>query len=145
VGELIVQNLIAACYLLLDLICGSSNGAAAERKGPGYSQRHENRARLKTRMLRELWGKAWLTKPIRMVAALEDIMASSSGNIVIIGHAGGIRLLLCHMLGMPITNLQNQSGLRVFECDSVWQYGVSGQTDERKRSQQSSLKILPVT
>lgn len=34
----------------------SGNGDAV-RKGPGYSQRYENRARLKTRVLRGLWGK----------------------------------------------------------------------------------------
>jgi Fe-S oxidoreductase len=43
-------------YHLLDLICGDGEDDPA-RKGPGYSQRHENRARLKTRLLREMWGE----------------------------------------------------------------------------------------
>jgi glutamate synthase (NADPH/NADH) small chain len=42
-------------YHLLDLICGDEDDPA--RKGPGYSQRHENRAKLKTRLLREMWGE----------------------------------------------------------------------------------------
>jgi glutamate synthase (NADPH/NADH) small chain len=42
---------------LLDLVLGSAWEAAAARKPPGYSQRHENRARLKSAMLRELWGE----------------------------------------------------------------------------------------
>ena len=46
---------------LLDLIFGAEigeeNNARAERKSPGYSQRHENRARLKRRLLKEVWGE----------------------------------------------------------------------------------------
>jgi glutamate synthase (NADPH/NADH) small chain len=42
---------------LLDLICGADAGASAERPGPGFSQRHENRTRLKRRLLREIWGE----------------------------------------------------------------------------------------
>jgi probable phosphoglycerate mutase len=32
-------------------------------------------------------------------------MSAAKGNILIVGHAGINRLLLCHMLGMPIENL----------------------------------------
>ena len=42
---------------MLDLICANSGGDPAERRGPGYSQRHENRAKLKARMLKDLWGE----------------------------------------------------------------------------------------
>jgi len=45
-------------FHLLDLICPGGSGDPAERRGPGYSQRHENRARLKRRMLKELWGES---------------------------------------------------------------------------------------
>jgi probable phosphoglycerate mutase len=59
----------------------------------------------------------------RVVAAIEDIVASSSGNLVIIGHAGVNRLLLCHMLGMPIANIfrigQDYGCLNVIQCGST--------------------------
>lgn len=42
---------------LLDLIYGDNYDRLACRKGPGYSQRHENRARLKRKMLKEVWGE----------------------------------------------------------------------------------------
>jgi hypothetical protein len=42
---------------LLDLIYGQDLDNLAERKNPGYSQRHENRARLKRKLLKELWGE----------------------------------------------------------------------------------------
>lgn len=41
---------------VLDLIFGTEGDPAAP--GPGYSQRHENRARLKRRLLQTLWGEA---------------------------------------------------------------------------------------
>jgi Fe-S oxidoreductase len=44
---------------VLDLVFGggAANGAVAARRGPTFSQRHENRARLKRRLLHELWGE----------------------------------------------------------------------------------------
>lgn len=42
---------------LLDLVFGQDVDARARRPGPGWSQRHENRARLKRRLLREIWGE----------------------------------------------------------------------------------------
>ena len=44
-------------YHLLDLIYGEANPAAPARRGPGYSQRRENRVRLKNKLLKELWGE----------------------------------------------------------------------------------------
>lgn len=43
-------------YHLLDLIYGKADDASVVKKGPGYSQRRENRARLKNKMLKEVWG-----------------------------------------------------------------------------------------
>ncbi|GAP13644.1 aldehyde dehydrogenase, iron-sulfur subunit [Longilinea arvoryzae] len=42
---------------LLDLLFEKDPQARATRQGPGYSQRHENRARLKWKMLKEIWGE----------------------------------------------------------------------------------------
>jgi len=42
---------------VLDLIFGTGSEDPAGRKGPGYSRRHENRAKLKTELLRDLWGE----------------------------------------------------------------------------------------
>lgn len=44
-------------FHMLDLIYGSDKSALAERIYPGYSQRHDNRIRLKNKMLREVWGE----------------------------------------------------------------------------------------
>ena len=42
---------------LLDLVYGQDLGARAQRPGPGWSQRHENRTRLKRKLLGEVWGE----------------------------------------------------------------------------------------
>ncbi len=41
----------------------------------------------------------------RVMAAFQQIQEALAGNILIVGHAGVNRLLLCHILGMPIANL----------------------------------------
>ncbi|AGK99856.1 pyridine nucleotide-disulfide oxidoreductase/dicluster-binding protein [Desulfoscipio gibsoniae] len=43
-------------YHLLDLIYGEADMISAAKRGPGYSQRRENKARLKNTMLKEVWG-----------------------------------------------------------------------------------------
>lgn len=42
---------------LLDLIFGEATGDTAAYRGPYYSERRENRARLKASLLREIWGE----------------------------------------------------------------------------------------
>ena len=42
---------------LLDLLFDGEPESRAMRAGPGYSQRHENRARLKRKLIKEVWGE----------------------------------------------------------------------------------------
>jgi NADPH-dependent glutamate synthase beta subunit-like oxidoreductase len=42
---------------ILDLLFEPDVDVRATRTGPGYSQRHENRARLKRHLLRDIWGE----------------------------------------------------------------------------------------
>jgi Fe-S oxidoreductase len=51
---------------ILDLLCPSADADPAARKGPTFSQRQENRARLKARLLRELWGETLPSEGPRM-------------------------------------------------------------------------------
>jgi probable phosphoglycerate mutase len=65
-------------------------------------------------------GESFADCSQRVVAALDDILATTPGNLVITGHAGVNRLLLCHMLGMPPGNLfriaQDYGCLNVIQC-----------------------------
>ena len=55
---------------LLDLVFPSPGGGdPAARPDPGFSFRRDNRARLKTRMLREVWGED-MTDPTREIALI---------------------------------------------------------------------------
>ena len=42
---------------LLDLLLEADPESRSMRPSPGYSQRHENRARLKRKLIKELWGE----------------------------------------------------------------------------------------
>lgn len=44
-------------FHLLDLIYGEGDPAAPAKRGPGYSQRRENRVRLKNKLLDQIWGE----------------------------------------------------------------------------------------
>lgn len=59
-------------YHLLDLIFGDKNGKMTARPPVGYSQRHEERARLKTTVLREIWGEAVQDKPALVNLVIAD-------------------------------------------------------------------------
>jgi len=50
-------------------------------------------------------GESFVECSARALAAFHEICRMGHDNIVIVGHAGVNRLLLCHMMGMPITNL----------------------------------------
>ncbi len=67
-------------FHLLDLIFETSRDESALRKGPVYSQRHENRVRLKNAMLREWWGETTVeaqgyeTIRLRISDAVQQLM-----------------------------------------------------------------------
>lgn len=50
-------------------------------------------------------GESFADCSWRVTAALHEILQSSAGHIAIAGHAGVNRLILCHILGMPLANL----------------------------------------
>lgn len=50
-------------------------------------------------------GESFADCNTRALAAFQEINRASHENIVIVGHAGVNRLLLCHILGMPLNNL----------------------------------------
>lgn len=50
-------------------------------------------------------GESFTDCSRRAVAAFADILGSTSGNLLIVGHAGVNRVILCYLLGMPLENL----------------------------------------
>ncbi|HWR41702.1 histidine phosphatase family protein [Sporomusa sp.] len=50
-------------------------------------------------------GESFSEGQARVITAFADIAASNEGNVLIVGHAGINRLLLCSILEMPIANI----------------------------------------
>jgi alpha-ribazole phosphatase len=69
-------------------------------------------------------GESFADCSRRAVAAFHEIAAASTGDIAIVGHAGVNRLLLCHLLGMPIANVFRIG--QDYGCVNIIQSGGSG-------------------
>lgn len=90
----------------------------AQRDPQGYQARGEDLANF-----RVPGGESFADCSLRVVAALDEILATTSGHVLIVGHAGVNRLLLCHMLGMPVAHLfrlaQDYGCLNVVQCGAA--------------------------
>ncbi|MDR1241173.1 MAG: NAD(P)-binding protein [Deltaproteobacteria bacterium] len=82
-------------YHLLDLIFGDEAGNIAARPPVGYSRRHDNRARLKAALLRDVWGEDAREEPspIRLLispeirALMEDYLIMDADLRSVIAYA----------------------------------------------------------
>ena len=56
----------------------------------------------------------------RVLKMFRAILAKTTGNVLIVGHAGTNRVLLCHVLGLPLGNLlrieQSYGCLNIIQC-----------------------------
>ena len=50
-------------------------------------------------------GESFADLSARVVPTFEKIIQHSGGNLLIVGHAGVNRVILCHLLGMPLANI----------------------------------------
>lgn len=50
-------------------------------------------------------GECFADLAARVVPLFMEIVAGSSGNLLIVGHAGVNKVIICHILGMPLENL----------------------------------------
>lgn len=50
-------------------------------------------------------GESFTDLQNRVVPVFRDILSREEGNVLVIGHAGVNRVILCHLLGMPLKNL----------------------------------------
>lgn len=105
---------------LREINLGSWEGlpmAEVRRLNPGeYVQRGENPA-----SYRPEGGESFADLQKRVVAVFDRITAGAAGgNILLAGHAGVNRVLLCHLLGMPLSNLfrlgQDYGCLNIISC-----------------------------
>jgi hypothetical protein len=90
---------------LLDLVFGLPADEAAQRRGPGYTMRRENRVRLKNSLLRELWGETTaeeeryamirlsISDDVRQILENRQILDSDIQQVIDFAEKSGTRLL----------------------------------------------------
>jgi probable phosphoglycerate mutase len=52
-------------------------------------------------------GESFADCRMRVMDALRAILSTSEGNLLVVGHAGVNRLILCDLLGIPVANLHS--------------------------------------
>jgi len=71
------------------------------------------------RKFRPVAGESFSDLSMRVVPVFEQIIQESAGDVLIVGHAGVNRVILCHVLGMPLANLfrlgQDYGALNIIE------------------------------
>jgi glutamate synthase (NADPH) small chain len=90
---------------LLDLVLGSPKDYAAERRGPSYALRHENRVRLKNSLLEDLWGETVAARQgyakirlrvsdeLRELLEQRQILDTDIQQVIDFAERGGMKLL----------------------------------------------------
>src|SRR5579863_5365047 len=66
-------------------------------------------------------GESFADCRARVTSALAEIVASSQGNVLLVGHAGVNRLILCSVLGIPVKNLHGIG--QDYGCVNMIEYG----------------------
>ncbi|CCO09210.1 alpha-ribazole phosphatase [Desulforamulus hydrothermalis] len=106
-AEIIAEKhniLPTVCQELREIYLGEWEGKSFEeicRKFPGdFIQRGKDIANFCPP-----GGESFSQCSRRVLPKLDEIMQTTTGNILIAGHAGVNRLILCHILGIPLANL----------------------------------------
>jgi alpha-ribazole phosphatase len=65
-------------------------------------------------------GECFADVAARVIPLFEELVRGVQGNVLIVGHAGVNKVILCHILGMPLANLfrmrQDYGCLNVIDC-----------------------------
>jgi len=70
---------------------------------------------------RPLAGECFADIAARVVPLFEEIVRNVPGNVLIVGHAGVNKVILCHLLGMPLENLLRMN--QDYGCLNIIEYG----------------------
>jgi Fe-S oxidoreductase len=92
-------------YHLLDLIFGTEEDRLIE--GPGYSQRQENRARLKTLLLREIWGESVEEPRVDVTVIIpENVKRIMEDRMILVGDVAKV-IAHAESTGSKLKNVEN--------------------------------------
>jgi len=104
---------------LREIDLGAWDGLAiadVRRDFPGeYEKRGDDLFRYRTPA-----GESFSDLAARVIPSFTELVSASSGNLLIVGHAGVNRLIICHLLGLSPENLfdlpQEYGCLTVLDC-----------------------------
>jgi len=114
---------VTACRGLREISLGLWEGRAVEDIKNRYPQEFTARG-ADIEHYRPPYGESFADCRIRVLAALQQILDSSSSDILIVGHAGVNRLILCEGLGIPIANIFKIG--QEYGCLNILEYGTRG-------------------
>ena len=66
-------------------------------------------------------GESFADCSRRILSTLDGIVAASRGNVLLVGHAGVNRLILCSVLGIPLPNLHSIG--QDYGCVNILEFG----------------------
>jgi probable phosphoglycerate mutase len=67
-------------------------------------------------------GECFADIAARVIPLFEEIVRNVPGNVLIVGHAGVNKVILCHLLGMPLENLLRLN--QDYGCLNIIEYGT---------------------
>jgi alpha-ribazole phosphatase len=114
---------VTACHGLREISLGLWEGSAVSDIKTRYPKEFNSRG-ADIEHYRPPYGESFADCRIRVMAALQEILESSSGDILIVGHAGVNRLILCEALGMPMANVFKIG--QEYGCLNTLEYGSGG-------------------
>ena len=116
---------VVVCPELREIHLGEWEGMSFAEVVRRFPEKFEARGR-DIAYYRIAGGESFADCAQRMLPAYQKIVAEKADPVAIVGHAGVNRLILCHLLGMPIANLFRI--VQDFACVNVIQYnGVNPQ------------------
>jgi probable phosphoglycerate mutase len=104
---------------LREINMGAWDGQAMDDVRAHYSGEYEKRGADMV-YYRPPAGECFADVAARVIPLFEEIVRNTAGNLLIVGHAGVNRIILSHILGMPLDNLfrlrQDYGCLNVIDC-----------------------------
>jgi probable phosphoglycerate mutase len=104
---------------LREINMGAWDGQAMDEVRAHYSGEYEKRG-ADIVYFRPPAGECFADVAARVIPLFEEIVRNTAGNLLIVGHAGVNRIILSHILGMPLDNLfrlrQDYGCLNVIDC-----------------------------
>lgn len=105
---------------LREISLGEWEGGSFQEIAKRYPEQYEARGR-DLENWRPPGGESFADCRSRVLPMLHKILQKSCGNVILVGHAGVNRLILCEALGVPVRNLMNIR--QDYGCVNMIEYG----------------------